>query len=411
MTNANGTLARIACTAILLECACSGDATHPGGAGGEGEAGPAVMVAIEVRTSDESNLYIGAYPELPRAGLDLSNMVEVGDRANAVAFDGFVYVWEGEAARYTRYSVDAGLSLSAGPVVSFANFGVTGPVITRFISSTRAHTMLSDARGIVVWDPSAMEVLGAISTAALVDADYPRVEYGEPALFGEYVAWPILWSDYDNLRFKPELGVALSRVDSEEPATVLRDRRCGAGWSLLTDELGDLYVTGNAYFGFAHFFGAGAASFPNDCVLRVKAGTTEFDPSFAQDLNQATESPAVYHTWQVRGRTLLAAVWDPADDPTLLPTPDDYWNAPLLRKLVRIDEASSTSVTGIPKSSVWSTLNFQLDDTLYILESDGTLDSNGNADRARSTLYRVTEGGVEQAFSSSGEIWSIGRIR
>jgi hypothetical protein len=113
----------------------------------------------------------------------------------------------------------------------------------------------------------------------------------------------------------------------------------------------------------------------------------------------------------VGGSSLLAAVWDPADDASLLPSPDDYWNAPLLRKLVRLDGGASAAVEGIPKSSVWSTLNYRLDDSLYVLESDGTFAADGSPNRGRSTLYRVTESGVERAFSSSGEVWSIGRVR
>lgn len=51
----------------------------------------------------------------------------------------------------------------------------------------------------------------------------------------DYVVWPILGFDYDNLRFKPEQGVALAQIDSLEPAVVARGSRCGAGWSLFTD--------------------------------------------------------------------------------------------------------------------------------------------------------------------------------
>jgi hypothetical protein len=388
--------------------ACGSDAVEIRDVSPAAELGPAVMVANQIRTPEESNLYVGAFPSLPTDELDLSEMIEIGDASHAITYGGFVYVWEGEASQYTRYSVASDLSLVPGPVVSFANFGVTGPSITGFISTTRAYTMLSDALGMVVWDPSSMQVLGSISTEGFVDPDYPRVEYGEPASFGEYLAWPILWSDYDNLRFKPEVGVALTNIASDAPPIVLRDARCGAGWTLFTDRAGDLYVTGNAYFGFAHFFGAGARSFPADCVLWVKAGSTEFDPDYRLDLAQATASPAVYHTWNVGGGALLAAVWDPTDDVARLPSADDYWNAPLLRKLVLMDQASSTIVSGIPKSAVWSTLNFRLDDTLYVLESDGVV---GGGTQSRSSLYRVTQDGVEKAFSSSGEVWSIGRVR
>lgn len=369
------------------------------------------MVAVEVRSpGEDGKLYVGAFPALPADELDLSSMLEAGSASSARTAFGYVYLWDGEAATYTRLSVDEALRLLPGPRVSFANFGVTGPALTHFAAPDRAYTMLSDAEGMVVWDPESMQVLGSIPTEGLFDPDYPRVEYGEPVAFGDYVAWPILWSDYDNLRFKPELGVALVPAEIDAEPLILSDARCGAGWSLFEDPEGDVYAVGNGYFGFAHFFGDAASSYPNDCVLRLRAGTTEFDADYMRDLNQLTGSPAVYHTWSVGGRTLYAAVWDPADDPAELQSEDAYWEAPLQRTLVRLDEGVATLVPGIPKSAVWSTLDYRLDGTLYLLESEGSLDDE-ERNQARSSLYRVSVDGVEKAFTTSGEVSSIGRIR
>jgi uncharacterized protein DUF4374 len=368
---------------------------------------PAVMVAVNVQMTDDSVLYVGAYPALPEGELDTSQMLEVGGSASAAAFNGSVYVWEGELGQYTRFSVDASLGLVRELSVSFMNLGGTGPSMTSFVSPTQAYTLTTENQQIIAWNPSDMTVSGSISTEALVDPDYPRVEYGEPAIFGDYVAWPILWSDYDAFRFKPEVGVALVRIGSSEPAMVVRDARCGAGWSLYTNAAGDLYATGNGYFGFAHFYGEEASTYPNDCVLRMRAGTTEFDPDYRVDLNAATGSPAVFHTWHVSDDTLLAAVWDPQMDPSSLPTSDDYWNAPLLRTLVDLNSGTSTLVEGIPPSAVWSTVNYRLDDTLYVPESDGSLE----LETVTSTLYRVTGAGAERAFSVAGDLWAIGRIR
>jgi hypothetical protein len=392
-------------TSAPSDPACTGDECAKATDGG------AVMVAVSVLTSDESTLYVGAYPDLPAGDLDTSGMIEAGASAGAAAFNGYVYVWDGESGRYTRYSVDDELALVPGPVVSFTALGVTGPVMTSFVSPTRAYSLTTENMQIVAWNPTEMVILGSISTAALEDPDYVRVEYGEPTVFGEYVAWPILWYDYDNLRFKPEQGVALAKIGSLEPAIVVRDGRCGAGWSLFSDPAGDLYVTGNAYFGFAHFFGEAAPSFPSDCLLRITAGTTEFDRDFVLDLDAATGSPAVYHTWHVSEHTLLAAVWDPATDPAALPSSDDFWNAPLLRAVVDIDAGTSTPVVGMPQSAVWSTVNYRLDGTLYVPQSEGTLNPDGTPGPVRSTLYRVKDANAEPALTIDGDVWSIGRIR
>jgi hypothetical protein len=132
----------------------------------------------------------------------------------------------------------------------------------------------------------------------------------------------------------------------------------------------------------------------------------EFDPDYYVDLNKVADSPAVYFTWQVRERSLFAAVWDKADDPKELKDPDAYWSAEFSRKLLLIDEGQATEVAEIPKSAVFSTLNYRLDDELYMLVSAGSPSESG-----RSDLYKVTESGAEKALTTKGQLWSIGRVR
>jgi hypothetical protein len=365
------------------------------------------MVAVTTRSPEGTNFYVGAYPELPAAP-SLAEMVESPNGQNAAAFNGFVYIWSPDDGRYTRYSVDDQLHLSKNGVVSFANLGGTGNVMTRFISPTRAYSMTRDSMQIIVWDPTEMTTSGTIDTSAAIDPNYPNFDYGEPQLFGDYVAWPILWDDYDQFDFKPSVDVIFASASSNAPAFAISDSRCGGGWSLFTDQIGDLYALGNAWFGFAHFFDKDPSRQPNDCLLRVKAGTLEFDADFYLDLNQAADTPAVYHAWQTKDRAVVAAVWDRADDPNLLSSPDDYWQAPMQRKLVRINDESSEPITGIPKSAVFSTLNYRLDGELYMLMSEGSTGPRGDA---RSSLYRINGSHAERALVTDGDIWSIGRIR
>jgi hypothetical protein len=368
---------------------------------------PAVMVAVTSRSPEGTNFYVGAYPELP-AELELSQMLEMPSGQSASAFAGYIYVWSAESGVYTRYAVDDALQLSEAGNVSFMNLGGTGNVMTGFISPTRAYSMTRDNMQLVVWNPREMTVIGSIDTSAAIDPDYPGFDYGEAVVFGDYVAWPILWFDEDNADYKPAVDVILASAGSEAPAFNVSDRRCGGGWGLFTDERGDLYALGNAFFGYAHFFDREPARQLNDCLVRMRAGSTEFDPDFYVDLNQATGSPVVYHSWHTSGRSVVAAVWNPARDPKELATPDDYWSAPMQRTLIRVDQGVSEPVQGIPDSTVFSTLEYRLDGELYMLMSEG---SAGPAGDARSTLYRIDGSAAEVALSSSGDIWSIGRIR
>jgi len=386
--------------------ACGDEArivSAPGAAPDEPLASPAVMVSLLVPSPEVSNFYVGVYPELP-GELDLSQMLEVRAGYDAKAFNGHIYVWEGETGTYTRYEVDDDLQLSEGPSVRFLERGGSGVVMTQFVSPNLAYSLTRDELELIVWDPTEMVVITSISAANLRDPEYPDLDYGEPALFGDHVAWPIQWSR-DGSSFKPEVGVVLASTTSNEPPLVLRDGRCGAGWMLFVDDAGDLYATGNASFGYAHFFGDAAGSFPNDCVVRIRSGALEFDAGYVRDLNQATGSPAIYHPWHLEDHSLLAAVWDPADDPAAI-EPDEYWNTPMLRTLVRIEDGESTPIAGVPKSGVWSTLTHRIDDTLYMLSMEMSPFVGG-----RSELYRVNGASAEPALSTDGFLWSIGRVR
>lgn len=396
---------RLGSLALCLGVLACSPQSAPGKTGSGSE--PAVMVAVATRSPEGMTMYVGAYPSLP-AEPSLADMVETANGQNASAFNGHIYVWSPESGVYTRYAVDDGYRLSEDGSVSFQLLGGTGNIMTSFISPTRAYSMTRDNLNIVVWNPQAMETIGTIDTSAALDPAYPSFDYGEPVLFDGYVAWPILWYDYDNFDFKPSVDVLLAAADSEAPAFALSDGRCGGGWSLFTDAKGDLYALGNAWFGFAHFFDREPARQPNDCLLRVKSGTIEFDPDFHLDMNQITGSPAVYHAWQSEDRSVLAAVWDPDDDPAALPTPDAYWSAPMDRTLLRVDDGVSVPVRGIPKSAVFSTLNYRLDNQLYMLMSEG---APGPTNDARSTLYRIVDDEAEPALTTVGDIWSIGRIR
>jgi hypothetical protein len=368
---------------------------------------PAVMVAVASRSPEGTDFYVGAYPELPEQ-VDLSSMLETPSGQNAAAFGGYIYVWSPESGIYTRYAVDDALRLSRTGSVSFMNFGGTGNVMTSFISPTRAYSMTRDNLQIIVWNPSDMTVIGSIETSTALDPEYPSFDYGEPVVFGDYVVWPILWYDDDNADYKPAVDVIFASASTDAPAFAVTDRRCGGGWSLFVDDVGDLYALGNAYFGYAHFFDRDPTRQPNDCLLRMRAGSTEFDPDFHVDLNRAANTPAVYHTWQSSGRSVVAAVWDPARNPSELTGPDDYWSMPMQRTLVRVDDGVSEPVSGIPASAVFSTLNYRLDGELYMLMSEG---SAGPAGDARSTLYRIDDSAAELALTTRGDIWSIGRIR
>lgn len=190
MQNLSGGLVSCLSQLVLLgvvACGSDGQADEPeGDAGARDTSAPAVMVATQVITPDSSNMYVGAYPELP-GEVDLSSMLEVSGGNDARAHDGRIFVWNSDEGTYTRYEVDEKYALVKPKRVSFANLGGTGNVMTRFISPTRAYSLTRANLQIIIWDPSSMEILGGVSAESILDEEFPNLDVGEPEMFDGYV--------------------------------------------------------------------------------------------------------------------------------------------------------------------------------------------------------------------------------
>src|SRR5262245_26952448 len=140
MSNASRTFQCFQNLALLGVLACS-DSKSDDKPDAEADAErPAVMVATQVVNPEGSDLYVGAYPSLPRE-TDLSEMLEVSGGNDARAYDGHVFVWSGEEGTYTRYDVNGAYALTNPKRVNFLDLGGAGTIMTRFISPTRAYSL------------------------------------------------------------------------------------------------------------------------------------------------------------------------------------------------------------------------------------------------------------------------------
>jgi hypothetical protein len=230
-----------------------------------------------------------------RSSVDLDRVVEFpGDIAYGTPGDGSVYIVLATEPTIQRWVLDANDELELASELGLAQYGVSDGVRKSpplFLGPERAYYLDHETLQLVVWNPTTMRTLRAISLAGLEEEGYGmRTNY--------------LHRDGDRLlvsasywRLTDEEGyLKLNRVaiidTTNDAVTYVDDTRCGGVAFQATDSHGHLYLashpghTAALSVGMAHTEGISepAAS----CLLRVKSGANEFDPDYYVDLNETS---------------------------------------------------------------------------------------------------------------------------
>ena len=371
---------------------------------------PAVLVAVIVEKPEDRNIYVGAVPEVPEGELDYSHFLEFGS-VDVSTFGGYVFVWEREPARMTRFTVNEALDLVAPKTASFERYGAAGGGENVFVSSTRAYLLTPDLDSIVVWDPETMGITGSIPVdleRAFEDVGGQPLEGFETfthkaMLVGDRVVWQLVSSNWDTnqIRHATTLLVA-DASDEAENARIVEDERCAGANGGYVDGKGDYYVRADAYWGYFSIYGD-AVEPPQSCVLRLRAGETEFDPDYQVDMRNLTGSNTNFPWFHVEGSHYLAQAWDESQDP---PSDSaDYWYADMVPLLVDIDRGTSEPYPDLDGSIMVSSQEWEVDGVAYYEKNPEGYVIGGTSD-----IVELRPEGVVSRFTVPG-LWAFGRVR
>jgi Domain of unknown function (DUF4374) len=381
----------------LLLGACGGDDPAASSAAG---AAPAVMLSVIATNPDERLTYVGAFPEVPSGEVGTDGMLEFGD-AYYYAFNGGVFVYEREQATVTRYDVSDSYQLIRGKTVSFVNFGFTSGADLSFVAPDRAYAMVGAQNLVIAWDPARMEITGTFPAGLPTHADLDT--YPAPiGVSGSNMYWALLSQNYDALQLYPRNVVAIAPAGADGPVTLVEDDRCvpALGGYIMTN--GDIYLVGGADADAIAAYNPSAA-YPSPCIVRIRAGATEFDPDYYVNLRQATGSPSIVGTWRINDESVLARVWDPTEP--LPPVIDDYWaGQSFISKSIDLATGAATDFPALAKGGFSSNIQDRIDGATYF--------SLPRADGSADVAYRLLPAGIEEAFSIPGAgYWGMGRVR
>jgi hypothetical protein len=376
----------------------------PDGTGDAGARGSAILVAAFVLGLEEDrSIYVGAAPEVPEGELDYSSFLEFGN-VDVSTYGGYVFVWERDPAIMTRYTVEDDLSLTRGPSRSFFNYGVGGGGELVYVSETRAYILSPQLDTIVVWNPVTLEITGTIPVdfpQELRSSGFaPFAHKGQ--VVGDSVVWQIIAANFDSLTIHPGVVLAIASSSTDEPVRFIEDDRCIGGDGGYVDARGDYYVRAGGYWGYFAAYGP-AREAARTCVLKLPAGSADFDPDYLVDMRELTGTYLNFPWFHVEGSTYLTQVWDPA---VALPeNPNDYYlGAGLEALLVDIEAGSVEPYPDIDGTIPISSNELALDGVAYYEWSDQGLGAGSTQ------VMELRRQGLVPKFSLPS-LWALGRIR
>jgi hypothetical protein len=274
-----------------------------------------------------------------------------------------------------------------------------------FISAERAYTFAPEIDLVLVWNPETMERTGTLPL------ELPERPAGmetfpyDGYVVGDKVFWNMFSGDWDTITPYPSVTLAIADANSdEEPVRVIEDDRCIPGGPASIDANGDYYVQAGAYYGYFLAYGDVDPS-ARTCVLRVKAGQTEFDQDYLLDYRELTGSYVSDPWFNISGSQYFARSWDPT-----VPFPDSsdnfYDNAALRPLVVDIATGDTRPYPDLGGIKTVDGVTRQVDGVTYFQLSETGYVENGNTD-----VVELRPDGIVPRFHLSGFLLGLERVR
>ncbi|OJH39527.1 MxcI [Cystobacter ferrugineus] len=247
---------------------------------------PVYSLATTIFSQAGSATYVSVFDSLDVTGLDLEKAREHSGFATIGAVDGALFVGSGEAPEVLRYNVSDDGSLQDAGKVSFANYGLQSAALylNHFVDSTSAYMSLDETRRIV-WNPSTMQISGALDAQGLasereglvVKSSYDRARVVRDGFSFQ----PFYWTDGTYYDFLPGSQIAVYS-NADDSLVKLIDAPCPGLDVATQDEAGNIYFSNWVFSAAAPVLEDSA---PDTCVVRIKAGEQVLDSAWTRSLS------------------------------------------------------------------------------------------------------------------------------
>ncbi|MEN0060838.1 MAG: DUF4374 domain-containing protein [Myxococcota bacterium] len=291
-----------------------------------------------------------------------------------------------------------------------ANLGVTSSNdTTTFLSPTRAFYF--DFSGqLIVFDPEAMELVGAIDGPDMQREGFPGPRFSPPVLVGDELYVSLAWANIDTIDLIPSVTVAVFWVSEERLLRVVEDARCAYGHRGFAHD-GAFYLVGEGGDGAGNLV---EPDLPPPCLVRIREGEEQFDPDFYLNLAESTGRPFVANGPVGIGEgRFLTMVYDDEEEPSSFDPSNvldliRFINGELWRwSVLTLPGGETTVLRDAPLTGTNPFDAFVVDDIAYV----PVLASNGGS----SQVFRVDDvargTSTPTIESPAGEIVTLERVR
>jgi hypothetical protein len=353
----------------------SGAGEPAAGAPSAARSGDYVLGSVVIDADGNRTTYVQVIQSLDAGPFDNQSAVELTGNGVILAQGRSFYVGHTEDPTWSKYTVEVGGAIQRGPSMSLLATGASSiDYGNAIVDAETAVSVLSKPPLAVVWNPKTMEITGEIELEGLARAGY-ELEVWTTVAYRGLVYVPGRWSDWDGGRIYPSVSTTIIDPKAMKVLGTAEDDRCASGGRVVFDEKGYAYVLGDGRtYSLQMFANAAGKPAPQNCLLRIAPGKTDFDEDYYYTIPSLTggiDAIDELDTARQGSGVGFSKMFYPDElPPGVEPVDFDFWNVPA-HKLWRIeltDPPTAKEVEGIP----FSTIGFggsALDDHLYSGES------------------------------------------
>ncbi|NVB83546.1 MAG: hypothetical protein HOV81_34550 [Kofleriaceae bacterium] len=246
------------------------------------------LASVVIDPDGNRTTYVQTIESLDAGPFDNGSAIELPGNGVVMTHGKDIFVGMAEEPTWVRYTAgETGIAETGR--LSLLNTGATyidyGYAI---VDDTTAISVISAVPSVVVWNPQTMEIKGEIPLPHLVREGY-ELEVWTTAEHDGLVYIPGRWADWTGGKIFP--GVSMTIVDPKTMTVVAHaeDDRCASGGRPVFDAAGNAYVMGDGRtYSIQMFANASGGTAPDNCLLRIKKGATDFDPNYFYTLPSLT---------------------------------------------------------------------------------------------------------------------------
>lgn len=373
---------------------------------GEDEA-PLYALMYEVYDDvGDSSSYLTMLDSLDTERLDTGKAREfAGGRAYLATYAGSIYVGDPASPIVTRYTVDERGELHEEGRIGFSNYGLTSGMIdpwsVNFVSKDKAYVFDGKEGVHIIWDPTAMEILGEIEPPSELSRDGYELDVSPAVIRGNRMFRSYGWVNYEEGDWADEQLLAVYDTESDTLLDLVEEKRCPSAGNLVhEDEEGNFY--------FSNWIWPVAETLLNDgpsrCVLKLAADAERFDADWTlRYADFADGREGAIFSYAGDGQALASIFYDemaPVDDDAM---PFDYIGQPYWRVWTTDLEGNNAApVEGIDWSAgAFTPVRFDGRTLLMVPGENWT----------KTQVYEVKDGRGEKLFEIPGWSYQFVQVR